>query len=168
MTFNTNLYRLIFSKISSGLTPWFWRKDVFLAYLNSALAPLQTLNTQFYNYVTTKWAGLQYTGQHLALEGLLNNLFDPIARAITITENDVTLSYLDLYKAEETDPSPLSLYLASETNPSPLSLYRVLEGKGGINFTINIPASVSYDEDLLRSKLDFFVTAGRQYNIVSV
>lgn len=167
MALNLSIYSIDFSKVAERLTPWFWRYPIYLSYLKAALDPLQTINDTFYQYVSTTWGGLQYTGQHLALEALLNDEYDPTQRRIYIDENDITFVSLDLYLQGETDPSPTSLYLQGETNPSPIILYLQGEGVGGENFTVNIPAGVTYTEDILRSRLSIFVLAGKSYNIVT-
>lgn len=167
MTLNLGIYSIDFSIVSERLTPWFWRGDVWLSYLKAALAPLQSRNTEFYSFVTQTWAKLSYTGQHLALEEFLNDTYDPINRLIAITENDVSFDYVDLYKDGEIDPSPISLYQDGETDPLPLALYKDGEGLGGDNFTINIPVAVTYDEDTLRSQVNFYIITGKNYNIVT-
>lgn len=167
MALDLSIYAIDYSKVTQRLTPWFWRYPVFLSYLNAIMAPLQTDNAIMASFTTLVWNKLQYTGQHLALEELLNDAYDNVSRRIFIDENNVTSQSIDLYKSGETDPSPISLYKSGEANPSPISLYKSTEGTGGFNFTVNIPVSIAYNEDVLRSQLDFFVLAGKNYNIVT-
>jgi len=167
MALNLDIYQIDFSKVSERLTPFFWRKPIYLSYLKAALAPLQTDNGEFFSFVSATWTKLQYTGQHLALEEYLNDNYDDTLRRIFITENDLTFDRLDLYKQGETDPTPLSLYKQGEISPAPISLYKSSEGLGGDNFTVNIPVSITFNEDILRSQLDFYVIAGKNYNIVT-
>jgi hypothetical protein len=166
MAINLGVYSINFEVVSERLTPWFWRKPVWLSYLKAALTPLQTANGEMVTFVNAIWTKLSYTGQHLALRELLNDTYDDTLRRIFIDENDVTFDSIDLYKQPETDPSPLSIYLQSEVNPAPFSIYKQGEGTGGDNFTINIPAAITFDEDTLRSLVDFYVIAGKNYNIV--
>lgn len=167
MAINLSIYSIDFSKVSQRLCPWFWRKPVFLSYINAALAPLQTDNTEMFSFVNTVWTKLAYTGQHLAVEEFLNDNYDDSLRRIFITENNIVFDSVDLYEDGETDPSPLSLYEDGETDPAPISFYQDGEGTGGDNFTINIPTGVSYDETLLRNQVDFYLVAGKSYNIVT-
>lgn len=167
MAINLGVYSINFAVVSERLTPWFWRRPVWLSYLKAALTPLQTNNSEMSAFVNSVWTKLSYTGQHLALEEFLNDTYDDTLRRIFIDENNITFETLDIYKQGETDPSPISIYLQSEVNPAPFSIYKQGEGLGGDNFTINIPAAVSFDEDTLRSMVDFYVIAGKNYNIVT-
>lgn len=167
MPLNLSIYSIFLGKVAERLTPWFWRKPIFLSYLTAALTPLQNDNNAFFAFVTAVWNDLQYTGQHLALEALLNDLYDDTLRRIFIDENDITFEAVDLYLDGETDPTPISLYLDGEVNPAPVSLGLDGEGQGGDNFTVNIPTSINFNENTLRSQLDFFVVAGKNYNIVT-
>lgn len=167
MAINLGVYTIDFEIVAERLTPWFWRKPIWLSYLNAALAPLQTDNTEAAAFITDVWTKLSYTGQHLALEEFLNDTYDDTLRRIFITENDLTTPRLDLYKDGETIPAPISLYKDGEPIPAPISLYKDGEGLGGDNFTINIPAAITFDEDTLRSLVDFYVIAGKNYNIVT-
>ena len=167
MPLNLDIYKIDFAKVSERLTPFFWRTPIYLSYLKSALAPLQTDNNEFFAYVSAVWTKLQYTGQHLALEEFLNDNYDDTLRRIFIDENNLTFERIDLYDDGEVDPTPLSLYDDGEIDPAPISLYDDGEGLGGDNFTVNIPVAIVFNEDILRSQLDFYVIAGKNYNIVT-
>jgi len=167
MAINLGIYSIDFSVVSERLTPHFWRTPIWLSYLKAALAPLQSDNGEMVTFVNAVWVKLSYTGQHLALEEFLNDTYDDISRGIFITENGLVFNFVDLYEDGETDPSPLSLYEDGEVIPAPISLYEDGEGIGGDSFTINIPIAVSFDETLLRNQVDFYLVAGKTYNIVT-
>lgn len=167
MSINLGIYTINFAVVSERLAPWFWRKPIFLAYIKAALAPLQENNTEFAAIVGALWAKLSYTGQHLVLEEYLNDTYDDSLRRIFIDENDLVSTSIDIYKQGENDPSPTSIYKQPETNPAPFSMYKQGEGQGGDNFTINIPAAISFNEATLRGNVDFYVIAGKNYNIVT-
>lgn len=171
-SYYSSIYTINFSKLAQRIVPWFWRKDILCSYLTVALSPLQTDNSEAMEYITDTWNKLSYTGQHLALEEFLNDNYDNADRRIYISENNIYATSIDMYKDGETDPSPIDFYKDGETIESSISLYLDSEivdesGGGSYNFIVHIPSDVSYDENVLRKQLDYYVLADKNYNIVT-
>jgi hypothetical protein len=169
--FNINWYNVV-----ENLTPSFWRKTKaniearLIAYLRSVIAPMQELSDilRIFQYQTMLF--LDYCGQHLSLENLLNDNWDNEQRRIYITENNIVNGYIyiDLYLQPETDPSPISVYLQDEGGGIPFSLYLQGEVIGATyNFTINVPVTVLYDIDEMTKKTKNYSEAAKTFNIIT-
>lgn len=162
--------------VVNNLVPSFWRKTKaglearLIPYLRSIVAPIQTLSDRLYMYQFMTMRFLDYTGQDIALENYLNDNYDNELRRIYITENNVINGSLiiDLYLQTETDPSPLSIYLQGEPGGIPFSLY--LQGEpifGAYNFTINIPAAISFDSAVVTKQIKNYSAASKTFNIIT-
>jgi len=158
-----NLSYSEFRKTKAGL------EARLMAYLRSIIAPVQDISDNLYNLQDSTMSFLNYNGQHLSLVNYLNNLYDNTQRRIYITENNIINGsiLIDLYLQGETDPSPLSVYLQGEDSDIPFSLYLQGETIGTThNFTINIPASISFDSTTLIRLVKNYSEAAKTFNII--
>lgn len=160
-------YQVTFSSVVNNLTAWFYRFTWLVDFLKSCVTPIQTINDDFYTTISAIDDYLAYTGQHLSLEACLNDKFDEIARGIYITENNISGGQIYIYKQTETDPEPKSIYKQGETNPNPFSVYKQSEGSVTLyNFTINVPAALSYDAYEFAGYVNRYVQT-KTYNIIT-
>jgi len=169
--FNINWYNVV-----ENLTPSFWRKtkteqeSKLIPYLRSVITPIQELSDTLYTFQYQTMLFLNYCGQHLSLENMLNDKWDSTQRRIYITENNIINGYvyLDLYLQGETDPTPISFYLQGESGGIPFSLYLQGETIGATyNFTINVPVSISFDTNEMTKKVKNYSEAAKTFNIVT-
>jgi len=127
-----SIFDIDWDNVSVNLTPHFWRENddgsesSLMEVLRAVIEPIQTISDALYakkddtlaNKNTNENAYLDVTGQHLALEEALNDIYDPSTRAIYITENDETYDAynIDLYNQDEsvTDFRPDNLYNQGE------------------------------------------------------
>lgn len=123
------------------------REDWLLEYIKSAFKPLDTLKQQFYIFYEKQKYELTFNGQVIYLEHVLNDQFDNIDRGIYITDATLIQSkyiFTDIENNEET-----FLYMESEGEP-PYNIYTNQEYIDDVDFIVNIPSAVTYDEDLLK------------------
>ena len=83
----SNLYDVNFKRLALLLLPTFRRRPLTAAVAYAAVSPLQYLHTQFILWKQNTDYRLRHNGQVCYLRGLLNDLFDPIDRRITVTDN---------------------------------------------------------------------------------
>jgi hypothetical protein len=169
-----NIFDITWSTVTSNLTPWFWRETVdnnetkLLTYLRSMIKPIQDISDNLLTLQTETVDFLQYTGQHKVLEEYLNDLYDPTLRRIFITENDIApLDPIDIYISGETTSTPLEIYLSGETPLVPVVIYQSNEVLIDNNFTVNVPASISFDILTMTNQLKNYTEATKVFNIVT-
>jgi hypothetical protein len=171
-----SIFTINWFNVVENLTPDYWRKTKagleakIIANLRSIIKPIQELsdNLEAYQFQTMQF--LDYTGQNIALENLLNDNYDNLQRRIFITENNVTNQavIIDIYLQGESDPSPTSIYLQGEVSPTPFSFY--LQGEviqTLYNFTINIPSSISFDTNLVTRQVKNYSESAKTFNIIT-
>lgn len=160
-------YNNNFKNFAINLLPNFYRFEWLKGFISSMIAPLQTLSDDFYAEMYRHNTYLTYTGQHLAMETMLNDTYDADIRRIYITENDIVGHSIDIYKESETDPSPTVIYKQSEINPVSITIYKQSEFPLSLyNFTINIPVTISYDSDRFDALITSYVD-NKTYNVVT-
>lgn len=142
-------------------------KEIWVAYLRSVASGLDNYQTVLYSKCLELKTFLTPTGQHLSLVEYLNDLYDAILRRITITENDIPAVAEIWYLQGETDPQPKSWYEQGEVDPVPKTWYLRIETDVKQHFTINIPVSITYVEEVLRGQVNPYVVNGYNYNIVT-
>lgn len=138
-------YDVNMKRLSLLLLPTFWRKSVFAATAYAAVSPLQWLHTRFVLWKQDTEYRVQYNGQVCHLQAVLNDMFDPGERRITITDNAENVGYISLHQ-RDTDKSVL---FPSRGSGRVMILNR--RGYGGVNgydFWVNLPLA-------LYGKIDF-------------
>lgn len=158
MNLNVNFFNLI-----QLLIPEKIRKPKHLAWLDSLLRPLQTLNAEF-----VAWAGVQrdvlaYNGQVLYLERILNNEFDPDDRSIYIDDPDVYIE--DNFVHNKVEPIPtLFIYNKAEVQPI-LPIYNLSEVAENVDFVVFIPTGINTDADktAMSAIINRYRAAGKRF-----
>ena len=97
-------YDINVKRLALLLLPTFWRKPGFAALAYAAVSPLQWLHTQFVLWKRDAEYRVQKNGQVCHLRAVLNDMFDPIDRRITITDNAENVGYIILHH-RDTDQS---------------------------------------------------------------
>ncbi len=150
------------SGLPNLLTPVRLRKPVQLAWLQALVSPVAYLKGLFTTNRTNNLYVLSHSGQVCYLQAVLNDVFDPVARGIYITDGP----YVDpdfIYLADE--DKPLYLDLVSEIGssvipaPDPVPLYTSLEIYTlGAQFIVMVPVAVTaatgYDIHRLKAIID--------------
>lgn len=158
------MFNIDFRKLLYNLIPHFLRGPVNLSFLYALQQPIKALNDLFVSFRLNTNYKLQFTAQIIYLEHYLNDKFDPSGRGIFITnieENDFTFIYNKIEQKPET-----YYYNKSEAEP-PKYLYNYAEILLGDNYIVNVPVAVSFDILVMKSLIDFYNNAGKQYSIIT-
>lgn len=158
------MFNINFQHIAYNLTPHFKRNSAFLDWIYSLVKPLADINGAFNNFHNSKEYALTFTSETNVLERFLNDQFDPVSRGIFITTiNEVDFQFV--FNKIESKP-PLYIFNKSEAEP-PFYLLTKDELLQSINYTINVPVSVIFNPLIMRSRVDFYNQAGKNYSIVT-
>ena len=97
MNFKLNIVGIVKSLIPTKI-----RNQIQLAWLASLLQPLQELNDKFAFYAKTTHYDLNFNGQVIYLEHVLNDSYDDLLRRIFIKDPDLLAfdNFFLFYKAE--------------------------------------------------------------------
>jgi len=170
---NYQKYNISIENIYTRLMPYFYLRDEsnvarikFVELLKLIASSLQVTQQGIFYKCQSVSTFLSYTGNHMSLEAYLNDTYDATLRRITITENNVSQATAEVwYRASETDTEVKVWYTAAESDPDTKIWFKAEESGGGFNFTINMPLSVVFTEDVLRAQLKNYVLAGKRYDI---
>jgi hypothetical protein len=151
---DNNIFRINFKKLAQLLLPTFLRKPVITAFVNAFVQPLERLNEQFTLFRVSKEQQMSYNSQVCYLRKMLNDLFDPVQRRITIKQYPQRIPLI-LYKREEEKPVMFGTHLLPRRDAVHYS----------IEFTVNIPTSLQGRENEIRANLNYYKLATTNYII---
>jgi len=138
------------------------RVDWFMDYVKAACKPLETLFTDFYAFFDKTKYELTFSGQVIYLEHVLNDQFDPDDRGIYITDSDLVESVF-IFRQEENN-EPTNIFIDSEGEP-PVYLYMNQEYDDDVDFVVNVPASVTFNENELKYWVNKYRIAPMRWKI---
>lgn len=168
-------YNINIEDLFLSLVPDFWKisretgltKLIWIEYMKSIASGFQNLQTEIYDTCVDLKSFLLPTGQHLSLENFLNDLYDPSLRRIYITENNIPASANVWFLQGEIDEINRIWYLQGETDPIPKVWFLEPEMTTRTNFTINIPALIIFEDDIIREQLSPYIVNGYKYDILT-
>jgi hypothetical protein len=151
--YDTDYYRL-----ARLLTPTFLRGGLISAFLNAFMSPLRQLSAVFGNFRVETDYRLGHNSQICHLRKVLNDMFDPESRRITIT---------GMQRPERT-----YLYLTTDLKPHYLGRL-LIETPGesadtGIDFAVNLNGVVLKEGEaaMMRSLINYYKLASKRYKII--
>lgn len=151
-------YKVDFDKLILLLLPTFLRKPKLFGYLKGLVAPVATLYEIWVKLRDENLNLLQYNSQRCYLRGVLNDRYDPDQRRITIsnTSNKVQ-DYI--YTVSENTPVFLgTMFLETEFNYAGTT----------VDFIVNVPQEIlNKNTNKIVAKVEFYVLAGKSYQIIS-
>ena len=130
-----------------------------LRFLQSCLTGLQTLNNNFFSFVTGVKEDLKFNGQKIYLERRLNDLYDNSQRRIYIINLD---NFEITYVFRNSEDQTLFVDRIGEGEP-PLYIARNNEELNDTNFRVMIPSGV--DESMVRVTVDRYIISGLSYEV---
>ncbi len=137
------------------------RSDQLILWLFSLCKPAQTLHESFQQFSRNIDSSVRYSSQVAVLEKLLSDLFGP---GITITDGEGVDSVY-LYEESSAVSGPF-FYSEAEQVPQVIYLYAEGDELGeGVDFVVNIPNSIVFDEIALRSVVNTYKLSGKRYEI---
>lgn len=151
-------YKVDWNKLILLLLPTFLRKPVIFGYLKALVSPVESLHYQWSRMRDENLKKLRYNSQKCYLRGALNDAFDNELRRITIT-NTVNKTQDFIYTQAENRPVYLGvMWLETDFNYS----------GSKVDFLVNVPQEIVNTKlNEIIATLEFYVLAGKQYQIIS-
>jgi len=156
------MFDIDFKIMVKRLVPYFLYKETLRDYLFAAIKGLETTHGVFKDFRTQSIRDLQFTGQTIYLEHILNDEFDPGTRGIYIdTINVNQFNYL-FRKIEGKTP----LYLFRKSEGAPL-YYGIRKSEYGflVDFIVYVPVAVVFDSNQMKALINKYKLAGKRYKI---
>ena len=159
--FNINILHII-----KLLLPPHWRTKSQIDFLKPVAKPFITVHNVFMTFRANNLYKLSFTGQVISLEYLLNQYYQ--TEGIYISDTAPDYPETTIYNTEENETDePVYVFNADETilPEEQVYLYNNEEFDLNINFIINIPIAVTFDENVVRALVNLYKLAGKQYSI---
>lgn len=147
------------------------RKPKMAALMYSYVKPVEALHTDFMAKKLEIDRLIKYNSQQKLLASLLNDLFDSTLRRITVVTNDDLIEHTYISRRAETvDPlERVYAYRRSEPPAQKVFVYRRNETDAYADFAVNVPAALLPTiQAALRSRVDYYKTAGKTYKINAI
>lgn len=161
--FNYNINWQIIIKL---LTPPVYRTSLHLDWLSAIFKPLRTLYSQFIAYKDDKMYFASITFQKIAIEKMLNDLFDNEHRRIYLAD---TVKLTAIYVANKNKGYPdLDVY-GKNVIHDPLYIYSRSSYQSQYDFIVYVPAMLYGTLDLvkMRSYIDDYKFGSKRYTIAT-
>lgn len=157
-------YDVNIKRLALLLLPTFWRRPLFAAVVFAAVTPLQAVHMRFMRWKDDTDYRLRYNGQVCHLRAVLNDLFDPGERRITVTDNVENIGSVVLHHRD----AEQSLRFPARGSGRIVILNR--RGYGGVNgydFWVNLPLALydKIDPEQVRAVVDTYKLASKRFSI---
>lgn len=130
-------------------------------YLRAAARPLIELQSLFYSFYNEIKYVLQFNGQVIYLEHILNDQFDFVVRGIYI-DDAVVVENVFLFQLAEANEQLFLFNLSEGQAPVYFSNYSEVSA---FDFVVYIPSSVAFDEALVKYYVNKYKCAGKRWKI---
>ena len=156
-------YDVNYNKLVQLLLPMCLRGKRITGLLRAMVAPIGVLYGSFMSFKTEKSYQMRHNGQVCYLRALLNDRFDPVNRAITITEEENAETGVMLYSRE----LERSVRVPVRKDNIRLPIFRRgFGGSTGCGFWVNVPARlINVSEDEVLAVVNDFKLASIRYGI---
>lgn len=163
------IYIDLFYLLNITLPP-FLRGPKLIAFLYPAYTVLKNMQTEFYDFFDRVKYELQFNGQVVMLEHLLNDQFDPALRRIFINSEE-QLEKIFIYNVDESIPAEEEIYLynledVEETTET--YFYNSIEYDLDNDFTIHVPDGLTFDEIQMIGLVNKYKLVAKRFNIVNI
>ena len=143
----------------------FLRKPMVMILINTAVLEVQSIHDQFQAFFNDKKYELTFNGQIIYLEHYLNDVYDPQLRRIYIEDTDIDDEIFIFQTAEQNEET--YIYNSSESAPETY-LGNNSESLSAIDFKVFVPIGMTYDETIMRARIDKYRMSGFNYHIVEL
>jgi hypothetical protein len=158
------IFKIDFQKLALLMTPIFWRKSVFIDYINLFVEPLAVVHADFLRFREKEKYKVIHTGQVLLLEKVLNDSFDKSDRRIFISEEAI-FDPLFIYSTIENKPVFLGTEYVNEKQAE-----NVIE----VDFIINFPIALKPNnsialinfENRIKAETNYYKLASKRFKIL--
>ncbi|SFB79870.1 hypothetical protein SAMN05421780_101531 [Flexibacter flexilis DSM 6793] len=149
-----------FNKLAQDLLPSILRKSKRLAMLGVMLSPLATMYATWLVFLANAQKQALYNGQTIVLESILNDVFDPMLRRITLNNiaNEIEPVF---FPKNELAGEPV--YIDKDTEPMYIGLYADYLNATGLE--VIVPIELNGNELAIKSQLNRYLIASVKYII---
>lgn len=162
-----NNYSWNLDRFVTYMLPSFLRKGRQVAWLKVLLSPVDTLNNDLVQFNADTRYALNFTGQVISLERLLNDKFDNTLRRIFISDGNNTEVFLGRTGSNNLPIPEQTAYRTGAGAYTGENFTAFRTSQGGSNqifdFQINVPVALVYSAGKLASYLTTYKRAGKKY-----
>jgi hypothetical protein len=159
------VFNLNWSKLAIWLLPISLRKRKIALYVIALIAPIRKLYIDFVLFRDLQLYEAEINGQTIKLERVLNDTFDATLRRIHITDGDY-LAIPVFY--EEWKNRPVIFYEEGNSNNPIFYEQQTIDDGVAVNFYVNVPSDVFFDNARMRALVNKYKVAGRKFEITIV
>ena len=141
------------------------RASRILNLMKSLFAPLNTVKTQFYDHYNEIKYNLQFNGQIIYLEHILNDKFDNTLRRIYIEDAENAPSTFLFNNSEGNEET--FLFNNFESEP-PVYFYNLQELNLQVDFIVFVPIGFIYNADQLKNIVNKYKHSATRYKIEEI
>lgn len=138
------------------------RKIFTLEFFKMCASPVHDLYLKFYEFFKIKKYELNFNGQVIYLEHVLNDMFDSTLRRIYISD---TPPYSGAYLFNKIEGLEETFFFNKSEAEAPLYLFSTSEVFMWPGFIVNVPAGVSFDREKMKSYVNRYKIASKPYII---
>lgn len=147
--------------IINVMLPPVHRINEIIKYIQAVIKPLDDVLQEFYVFFEQNKYNLQFNGQVMNLERLLNEQFDNVANGIYITDA-INVNEVFLFNKEEGNELTFLHNKIEVADPYYLQNSMEIENR---DFIVNIPSAVVYNADLLKFYVNKYRAFGKRWKI---
>lgn len=147
------------------LLPAFLRKTITINLILVFISPIDKMKTDFYTFFNAKKYELNFNGQVIYLEHLLNDKFDSSLRRIYIDDLEQLPEY---YLSNQEESNEINYLFNQSEGETPTYIYNQEEYDLDNDFTIYMPSGLVFDEMYLKALVNQYKTASKRFNIVQL
>jgi hypothetical protein len=159
------LYGINIAQLALKLVPVKIRKDRMAEWISALLQPIQSLNVRFVQLVVDVRYRMNFNGQVIYLEHILNDVFDSVSRGIYIDDDGTTAVENYVYNVPE---PTVFLRNKAETQPTIILFNSIEFNELNGDFVIHVPSYIVLNADVerqIRKIVDRYKHVGRRYII---
>lgn len=154
-------YRIDYKRLAELLLPTFLRRNIIISFLRVMIIPIIDIYNEFTTYKNAVSKRLDFNGQVMYLEKMLNEEFKLVSNTIYISDA-TTIPVLYLHHTAELQ---IPLYLWANKGGI---LIRKSEVDFSGDFIINVPVALNTAESMTKIKtiVDHYKYTGKRYKII--
>jgi hypothetical protein len=156
------MFNFDFTYLTNTVLPPLFRTNRVIKLIQALKKPLELLKFDFYLFYERIKYELTFNNQVIYLEHLLNDTFDDINRDIYITDGSENPL---VYVFNNSEPNEDVVLFNSSESETETYLYNLVESEIEVDFIINIPSTVTVNEDLLKSLVNTYRSASKRFSI---
>lgn len=158
------MYNVDFDRLVRLNLPEWKRKPIMLGFIYTLIKGCKDIHVQLMSLRNNTSRFLNFNGQTIYLEHILNEEFDPNGWGVYI-DNVIDRSFTFIYNKSE-GRDPFYIYNKSEGKP-PRYIYNKIEYLSTVDFIVYVPLAVVFDIDQMTALVNKYRYASRTFQIIT-